>query len=193
MVPRPRAHVWARLHRARAQHLVRRSNVTHGDRGFPRARWARSGASGPLASYRDVGRGDRPRLDGPDQVRPIIASQRGYITLDVHAAITLPHFDGWAIRFLGKNLACPELGRVIIGARDDFRRRNMRVRAYEEEPVHAQPRHAFDPFLRSYNNRLTLLAGQSRHAVAPYPPLLTASEVLTLRDWRNDLDAAIDQ
>jgi hypothetical protein len=38
------------------------SNVTHGDRGFPRARWVRPGASGPLASYRDVGRGDRPRL-----------------------------------------------------------------------------------------------------------------------------------
>src|SRR6266404_5676443 len=62
MVPRPRARLWARLHRARAQHFVRRSNVTHGDRGFPRARWAQPGASGPLASYRDVGRGDRPRL-----------------------------------------------------------------------------------------------------------------------------------
>src|SRR6266478_4364650 len=62
MVPRPRARVWARLHRARAQHLVRRSNVTHGDRGLPRARRARPGASGPLASYRDVGRGDRPCL-----------------------------------------------------------------------------------------------------------------------------------
>src|SRR5260370_40264550 len=62
MVPRPRARVWARLHRARAQHLIRRSTVTHGDRGFPRARWARPGASGALASYRDLGRADRQRL-----------------------------------------------------------------------------------------------------------------------------------
>src|SRR5229473_3029372 len=62
MVPRPRPQVWTRLHRAQAKHLVRGTNVTNRDRGFPRARRARPRASGPLASYRDVGREDHPWL-----------------------------------------------------------------------------------------------------------------------------------
>jgi hypothetical protein len=62
----------------------------------------------------------------------------------VYAAITIPHFDGTAIRSLGKNLARSQLGLVVIGAHDHRRSRNMSFSIAEEEPI-GYPGIAFSP------------------------------------------------
>jgi|ERR1051326_7374204 len=59
----------ARLRGAQTQRLVRRTNITNGNRGFPRARRPRARAPVPHASYRHVGREDRAYLParGPER------------------------------------------------------------------------------------------------------------------------------